>query len=379
MVLSLSMFCAMLGIGIIAPVLPLYAKTFGASGVALGMVIGSFSFSRTGGMIVSSELAEHVDRKKLLLFGLAFYAAASIAYTFASTTEALILIRVGHGIGSAMVVPITMAIAAEVAPKGREGVFFGSLQGALFLGVGFGPLLSGFLAENIGFKAPFYAMTALTVLSMILVAFFLPGTLSPQGNGAGFSGMGMAFRGILSDREMLIVFFFQFCSAMCRGALVMMIPLLASGLNLSLAGIGVVVSLNSLSTGLLQRISGKLADNVHKHKLIIIGGFISAVTLIGLPSLTSPWSLSVASIAFGVGHAFASPSLAATAASRGKLYGSGRIMGLFNIAFSLGMTIGPVTVGLMLDYTGNGTPFYFLSGMLFLAAFPFFSELKVRC
>lgn len=156
-VLSLAMFCAMLGIGIISPVLPLYAKNLGASGFALGMIIGSFSLSRTGGMIVSGELAEHMDRKWLLLGGLAFYAAASVAYTFAYSTASLILIRMGHGLGSAMVVPITMAIATDIAPEGEEGLFFGSLQGALFLGVGCGPLLSGLLAEHLGLMAPFTA------------------------------------------------------------------------------------------------------------------------------------------------------------------------------------------------------------------------------
>ena len=118
-VLSLSMFCAMLGIGIIAPVLPLYAKRLGASGLAIGTIIGAFSFSRSGGMLISGELAERMNRKVLLLAGLAFYALASVAYTFASTTESLIAIRIGHGIGSAMVVPITMAIGAEVVPKGK--------------------------------------------------------------------------------------------------------------------------------------------------------------------------------------------------------------------------------------------------------------------
>lgn len=377
-VLSLSMFCAMLGIGIIAPVLPLYAKKLGASGLAIGMIIGSFSFSRTGGMLISGELAERMNRKVLLLFGLAFYALASVAYTFASSTGNLIAVRIGHGIGSAMVVPITMAIGAEVAPKGKEGVFFGSLQGALFLGVGTGPLLSGILADKIAFDAPFYAMTSLTILSMILVFIFLPGNISSRRGSEAFCGLKSVFQSILSDHEMLIVFFFQFCSAMCRGVLVMMIPLLASDLDLSLSEIGFVVSLNSLSTGILQRFSGKLADNVHKHRLILIGGLISAVTLLGLPNFRTPWSLAIASIAFGIGHAFASPSLAAMAAARGEMYGSGRIMGLFNIAFSLGMTTGPVLVGMLLDHTGRGLPFYFLSAMLLLAAYPFRFLKEVR-
>ena len=378
MVLSLAMFCAMLGIGIISPVLPIYAKNLGTSGFALGMIIGSFSLSRTGGMVISGELAEHMDRKWLLLGGLAFYAAASVAYTFAYSTASLILIRLGHGLGSAMVVPITMAIATDIAPEGEEGLFFGSLQGALFLGVGCGPLLSGVLAEHLGLVAPFYGMTALTLLSMVFVLLWLPWKISSGSASSGLSGMGETFSAILVDREMMRVFFFQFASAMCRGVLVMVIPLFASGFRLSLTQIGFVVSLNSLATGILQRFSGRLADRFPRRKLILAGGLISSVTLLGLPNLTSPVSLGLASIAFGVGHAFASPSLAAIAASRGSLYGSGRIMGLFNIAFSMGMTTGPVITGMLLDMTRTGFPFYLLSAVLLGAALLVFSPRRLE-
>ncbi len=367
----------MLGIGIIAPVLPLYAKGLGASSVAIGLIIGSFSFSRIWGMLVSGELAERMDRKKLLIVGLLVYAAASVAYTFASSTAMLIFIRIWHGIGSAMVVPITMAIATDIAPKGKEGAFFGSLQAALFLGIGFGPLLSGFLADSLGFYAPFYAMTALTLLALFLVFLLFPES-SPSRSVTENHGALEAFKGIVSDPEMVIVFIFQFSSAMCRGVLVMVIPLFASQFELSLSQIGVIVSLNSISTGILQNFSGRLADNIRKNTLIILGGLISAVTLIGLPNLTTPVSLSVASVAFGVGHAFASPSLAAIAAARGRNFGSGRTMGLFNIAFSIGMTVGPVMVGILMDLTGNGIPFYILSALLVASAAPFFPRRSTR-
>ena len=105
-VLSISMFCAMLGIGIIAPVLPLYAKKLGAGGVALGIIIGSFSFSRSGGMVISGELADRMNRKILLLFGLTFYAAASIAYLCLSWGCP---IRIGHGFGSPWLFPLPWA------------------------------------------------------------------------------------------------------------------------------------------------------------------------------------------------------------------------------------------------------------------------------
>ena len=75
LVLSMAMFCAMLGVGVISPILPLFARELGASGFLLGLIFGSFSFSRSVGMFISGELAEHVDRKILLLAGLSVYAS----------------------------------------------------------------------------------------------------------------------------------------------------------------------------------------------------------------------------------------------------------------------------------------------------------------
>ena len=62
-----------------------------------------------------------------------------------------------------------MAIGADFAEKGKEGVFFGTLQGAHFLGIGFGPLISGVLTDHFGWHVPFYFMTALTALALVMV------------------------------------------------------------------------------------------------------------------------------------------------------------------------------------------------------------------
>ena len=87
--LSLALFCAMLGVGVISPILPIYASKLGASGILMGLIL-ELSFARTGGMILSSELAERFDRKRLLNAGLLVYSLASLAYIHAETTESLL-------------------------------------------------------------------------------------------------------------------------------------------------------------------------------------------------------------------------------------------------------------------------------------------------
>ena len=77
MTLSLALFCAMLGVGVISPILPIYASKLGASGILMGLILGTFHFARTVVKILSSELAERFDRKSLLSAGLLVYSLAS--------------------------------------------------------------------------------------------------------------------------------------------------------------------------------------------------------------------------------------------------------------------------------------------------------------
>jgi MFS family permease len=372
--LSLSLFCAMLGVGVISPILPVYASKLGASGILLGLVFGTFSFARTGGMILSGELAERFDRKRLLTLGLLIYSLASLAYVHADTTLSLITIRFFHGLGSAFVVPITMAIGADIAKKGEEGIFFGTLQGALFLGVGFGPLISGVLTDHIGWHVPFYFMTTLTTIALLMVIKKLPIGIPSRSKSNG--KMLPAIRGMIKNAALRTCFYYQFCFAMCRGTMLMMIPLLASGYSLSFSQIGIILSLNSVTTGVLQRYFGQLSDKISRHHLIIVGGIFSGCVFIIVPFFESFTGLVIASVIFGVGHALSAPSLAAIAAENSFQFGSGRTMSVFNIFFSLGMMTGPVLDGFIVESNFPLSPFHVLSFFIFSATIPFLFFVK---
>ena len=374
--LSLALFCAMLGVGVISPILPIYASKLGASGILMGLIFGTFPFARTGGMILSSELAERFDRKRLLSAGLLVYSLASLAYIHAETTESLITIRFFHGLGSAFVVPIAMAIGADIAEKGKEGVFFGTLQGAHFLGIGFGPLISGVLTDHFGWHVPFYFMTALTALALVMVIKKLPVELTakPSSSGQMLSSIG----GMIRNSALRTCFYYQFCFAMCRGTMLMAIPLMAAGLSLSFSQIGIILSLNSLTTGVLQRYFGKLADKISRYNLIIIGGIISGIVFMIIPFFNTFIGLTVASVIFGVGHALSSPSLAAIAAENSFMFGSGRTMGVFNIFFSLGLMTGPVLNGFVVQSTLSLSPFHVLAVFIFSATIPFLFLIKKK-
>ena len=131
--LLLSIFIALLGIGIIIPVMPVFATELGASGFSLGMIIAAFSISRGVLQPVVGSLSDSWGKKGFLVAGLFIYGLVGLLIPQAESVLNLIAIRGFHGVGSAMIVPIAMAYTSSLAPAGHEGRYMSYLNIAIFL------------------------------------------------------------------------------------------------------------------------------------------------------------------------------------------------------------------------------------------------------
>ena len=125
--LLLSVFIALLGIGIIVPVMPVFAASLGAGGLALGFIIAAFSITRGFCQPLVGNLSDRWGRKGFLVCGLTVYALVGLLIPEANSVGKLVLIRTLHGVGSAMIVPIAMAYVSDLAPMGSEGRYMGWL------------------------------------------------------------------------------------------------------------------------------------------------------------------------------------------------------------------------------------------------------------
>ncbi len=90
----------MLGVGIIAPLLPLYADNLGATGIWLGVIFAGFSVSRAIVMPIFGRLSDRSGRKLFICIGLLSYAIISLGFIWANSLLQLALIRFLHGIAA---------------------------------------------------------------------------------------------------------------------------------------------------------------------------------------------------------------------------------------------------------------------------------------
>lgn len=382
-VLFVSVFTAMLGMGIVVPLMAFYAENLGATGIWLGVIFSAFSLSRLIFMPLIGRLSDKRGRKIFIISGLLVYCIVSVAYVFAYDVYSLSLVRFVHGFGSAMVIPVAMAYVGEIAPRGREGEYMGTFTISFFLGMGFGPFIGGVVRDMAGMESVFYLMTAFSAFSFAVSILFLPNIIIKNDNknysNSNFGpktknysktnpnpktnpNSNVDFKIVFRNRIIGSIFFYRFIYALGAGGIMAFLPLLASNINLNSTQIGVAIAFNVFITAFLQRPFGKVADRYGKTALISYGLFLSGLSLSIMPRVFNFYSLLALSSIMGLGGAISLPAALAVMAQEGRIYGHGSLMGLFNSAMSLGMILGPLVSGIIMDLFEVNFIFYFIGG-----------------
>jgi MFS family permease len=138
--------------------------------------------------------------------------------------------------------------------------------------------------------------------------------------------------------------------------------------------------MSGLLSSFLQPYFGKLADRFSKEKMIVIGNIVDPIGLILTAFMQNFYQLFALYLVIGIGRAICIPASSAFAATEGKKFGMGSSIGIFSMAMSVGMFGGPLLGGLIMDWGGLSSAFYFGSAMEFLGTglFIWFLRDKIR-
>ncbi len=348
--LFFSIFAAVTGVGIVVPLLPVYAHDLGASGFYIGLIFGSFSLSRTFFLPYFGRLSDLKGRKPFIVPGFLAYALISIAFVYSNSVDTLIIIRFFHGIASAMLMPVIQAYIGDITPKGREGVTMGMFNMSLFLGLSLGPVIGGTLKDHFSLQGSFFCMGLLALIAFFLSLFLLPPTTSEQAISHGKNPF--SWKMLLSDRPVLGLFIFRFAYVVCVGIIWGFIPLLADmEFAASSSLIGVLVMLGVFISGLIHVPMGYLADRISKKLMVAAGGLLISYAIFSFEWSGSIKDLVIATVIFGLGGGISMPALMAMAVLKGSsINAMGSIMALMTVAHSLGMLCGALVGGLMMDF-----------------------------
>jgi DHA1 family multidrug resistance protein-like MFS transporter len=347
--LFFSIFATVTGVGIVVPLLPVYAHDLGASGFFIGLIFGAFSLGRIFCLPYFGRLSDLKGRKPLILPGLLAYTLISLGFVLFREVNALIILRFFQGIASAMLMPIIQAYIGDITPTGNEGFTMGLFNMSMFCGLSIGPLLGGVIHDRFSLGTSFVSMGLLALTGFLLCLFLLPPTRSERNTSSGKTPV--EWKQLFFDRDIASIFLFRFSHIVCIGIVWAFLPLFAKlKFSSSSSAIGLLIMLGVLVSGALNLPMGALADKLSKKWMVIAGGLIVACAVFSFEWVTGFWGLVWASIFFGIGGGISMPALMAIAVVKGSESDSmGSVMAILTLAHSLGMLCGSLIGGMMMD------------------------------
>lgn len=348
----LSVFIALLGVGIIIPVLPLLAVNLGATGFTLGVITAAFSVSRGLVQPVVGSLSDRWGRKGFLVAGFFIYGLVGLLIPYATSVLHLILIRLFQGLGSAMIIPVAMAYASALSPPGKEGRYMSVINIAIFCGIGFGPVLGGLFADSWGLASVFYMMAALCFIAFVLVVVNMP--RSCPGDERRAAGLLVSMKLMMRRRRTMGILLARFSTVLMMVPTMAFLPVMMSqwpgstGLQ-----VGLVIAGRTMMNAALQVPFGRLADRYDKVVLLLLGCVCMSLAIFCIPMMTSFFAIMGIYLFLGFGEAVLWPVLGAYAAEEGRTrFGHGTMMGVFNLAMSAGVFTGAILAGISMDSWG---------------------------
>ena len=379
-VLVAAAFAVAVGYGLVAPVLPQFARSFDVSVTAASVVVSAFAFFRLVFAPAGGALVDRLGERRVYMTGLLIVVASTLATGLAQTYWQLLLFRGLGGLGSTMFTISAMALLTRLSPPGARGRIAGLYATAFLIGNIGGPVIGGLLA-GLGMRVPFFVYAGTLLVATGVVAVFLRGgRRRVDGDGTPEQdplplGEALADSGY---RAALVSSFVNGWTSF--GVRVAIVPLYAAATFDAGAGVaGTALASFAVGTASVVSLAGWLSDRYGRRPLVIGGLLVSGVTTIALGWCDTVPLLVAASVVAGMGAGVLNPAQqAAVADVIGNDRAGGKVLATFQMASDCGAILGPVAVGLVVDRAGY-TAGFVLSGVLLLAAVvPWLSAAETR-
>lgn len=332
---------AMTGFYLLLAVVPMHAADHGAGGLGAGLTTAVLMFASVAGELATPRIAARVGYRRLLGVGLVLLGAPAFALVWVTGLGPMLLVGVVRGLGFAIVVTATGALAAGTLPVERRGEGLG-LMGVVSMLPAVTALPAGvWLADRLGTSAVF-GLGAVVVLAVVPVSLGLPRDAEEHEEE---SGLGSLARrpGTLAPAVVFAV------AAVAGGAVVSFLPGAVGG-HAGLAAIALFVQ--ALTATLARYLGGRHSDRRGPQGLLVPGVALAAVGM-GLAAFThSPVLVLVGMAVFGTGFGLvqtASLNLMLAAATPAQY---GAVSAAWNVAYDLGWGMGSAAVGLVVASAG---------------------------
>lgn len=357
-----------LGYGVVAPVLPQYARNFGVSIAAATFVITAFALMRLCAAPVSGVLVQKLGERRIYLTGLVIVALSTGACAFAQTYWQLLVFRSLGGLGSAMFTVSSLGLMIRISPADARGRVAGMFSSAFLVGSVGGPVI-GSLTVGFGLSAPFviYGVALLIAVAVVFVRLRHSSLAAPDVQTEPTISLWVALRNSAYRAALFSNFATGWSAFGLRIALVPLFVVEVLGRGAGMAGL----ALATFAIGNVSAVipSGYLSDRIGRRKLLICGLTVSAASTVLVGFTTSlPLFLIAAYVTGAATGMFISPQQAAVADIIGSKARGGTAVATFQMMSDFGAILGSLAVGQIAEHLTFGTAFVISGAILAVAA-----------
>ncbi len=175
--------------------LPVIQKDFRASLAAMQWVLNGYTLILGAFILIGGSLGDHLGRRKVFIWGVVLFAIASLLCGLAANVATLVAARMLQGVGGAMLVPGSLSIITSAFPEQERGKAIGVWAAGSAISTAIGPLLGGWLVDNVSWRAVFFINMPLAAATIFLAIKGIPET---KDEGAGKIDWLSAFLAVLA-------------------------------------------------------------------------------------------------------------------------------------------------------------------------------------
>ena len=349
---------------------PLYAMHLKAAAAQIGLIRGISGIGILVLVIPAGFLADHYGSKRLFLTGGLLGTLATFSLVFAGGPLSIAVVMGLAGLFSTLkMTALNSSFFSNIQEIGIEKA--GWFKGSMSIGLTFlGPLLGGYLASVISFRALFELLAALTLIPISLVFFFHDEPVRSSTAGEFRRALGRQwgeFRELLGRRSLYLLLFTEsLTTALFSTFSAFIVVLTVQSLHLSVATASVLLSIEGALFIITVFSAGNLIKRLSQLQLYLASITVVIAGLIGLAVAGTFQSLALVTIVLGMGLGMIN---LVVSSSIGRMKGEkGTIVGLFTASVGLGSSLGPMLGGVIGGWLGTRSIFLsFIPVFLLLA------------
>jgi EmrB/QacA subfamily drug resistance transporter len=166
-----ALFMLMLDNTVVNVALPSIQRDLHASLASLEWTVNAYTLTLAVLLVTGGRLGDIFGRRRMFLFGVVVFGLSSLAIGFSPNDTVLVAFRAVQGIGAAFMMPATLSIITQAFPPEQRGTAIGTWAGVSALALAIGPVVGGFLTEDVSWRAIFFINPPIAVIAVAMTLF----------------------------------------------------------------------------------------------------------------------------------------------------------------------------------------------------------------